>query len=151
MDVKIENMERIRVLGMRGIGPYSQVKFLWPKMFEYAASHGWVGDDTEMVGLSYDDPDTVDQETLRYDACITRDADGDDVMKPIVIEAGRYGVYRHVGPYELIGLEFDRLIDFLVLHQQRELRDSPCLELYRNDPTHVPPSEYVTDLAVPIV
>jgi DNA gyrase inhibitor GyrI len=45
----------------------------------------------------------------------------------------------------------ERLIDYLVLHQQCELRDAPCMEIYRNDPNLVAPTDCITDLAVPIV
>ena len=151
MEIRIERLDGMRVLAMRHVGPYSQVKFMWPKFMAHVAARGLTDGACQTIGLSYDDPDTTDQGTLRYDACIVSDAEGDGVVTPIVLEPGRWAIYRHLGEYELIGHWFDRLIDYLVLHQKHELRHAPCMEIYRNDPTLVAPAECITDLAVPIV
>jgi AraC family transcriptional regulator len=150
MEIRTERLERMRVLGLRHIGPYSEVYVVWPKLLAHAGSRGLLSPTVQTIGLSYDNPHTANPQTLRYDACLVSDAEGDETLAPIVIEQGRWAIYRLVGPYQQIGVSFDRLFEE-VEAKQYELRAAPCMEIYRNDPAKVPPAEYLTDLAVPIV
>jgi len=151
MEYRIERLGQMRMLGMRAVGPYSDVPALWGRLISHSVARGIFGRDVQRIGLSYDDPDTVDLATLRYDACIVTDAQSDDATTVHVVEAGRFAIYRHIGPYPMIGHAFDRFIDHLVFREGEELRDAACMELYRNDPTTCSDGDLITDLAVPVV
>lgn len=151
MEYRTERLERMRLLGMRALGPYSDVPALWERMIGHAGARGILTGCRGTVGLSYDDPDTVDLDRLRYDACIVTDADPDDALSVFVVEAGRFAIYRHLGAHALIGHAFDRFIDHLVFREGAELRNAACMELYRNNPSVTAENDLVTDLAVPIV
>jgi len=150
MNVVFETMPRRRLLGMPHVGPYSRVPVLWARFTGHLRSRGLL-EGAQLVGLSYDDPETTDLEALRYEACVVSDEAADESLATIEIDGGRYAVYRHVGPYELIGHAFDRLIEHLIFVERLDVRDAPCMEFYRNDPTVAAPGELVTDLAVPVV
>ena len=143
MEIRIERMPRLRFLGMRHVGPYSQVPKLWKQFNAHIAARGLQCANALHAGLSYDDPESVELEALRYDACVASNAEPDEALSEIVVESGRWALYRHTGPYELIGYCFDRLIDKLVFINEVRLRDAPFMEL--------DPHPDRTDLAVPIM
>jgi AraC family transcriptional regulator len=150
MEFRIERLGSMRVLAMRQVGPYSHVAALWPRFVAHLSARGLMRDPL-LLGLSYDDPDTVDLQQLRYDACVVTDAEPDEQLYELCLPEGRYAIYRHDGPYALISHHFDRFIDQLVFREAFELRDAACMEIYRNDQLALDPSAGVVDLAVPIV
>lgn len=95
----------------------------------------------------------IDQ--VRYDACFGLSAGPDPVLPDdelhwLDIAGGRYAVYRHVGPYTLIGESFDRLYGQWLPKSGVTLRSAPRLEIYLNDARSTPPDRLVTELALPI-
>lgn len=149
-DVRIEELAPMRLLGIRRNGPYTNVNEAWQRLVQHGLERGIFTTRTPRVGLSWDDPQTTDASVLRYAACIVSDAAADDVLEEVTIEEGRWAIYRHVGPYELIGPIFDRLLNDVIARRELELRHAPAMELYRNNPRVVAPGELITNLALPI-
>lgn len=152
MEFGIETLEPLRLLGLRVTGTYRySVPAAFERLVSIARTNGLIGARTQFLGLSYDNPEMIEASELRFDACITSDADPVDELRRIDFSGGRFAVYRHTGPYELLEHVFDRLFDAVIFSGECELRDAPCLEIYRNDPETTQQKELLTDVCIPIV
>jgi AraC family transcriptional regulator len=150
MELRVERIEPIRVLGMIHHGPYSQVPALWRRFLDHLDTRALLAARPQMIGLSYGDPDTEAQEALWYAACVATEADADESLETFHIGAGRFVAFRHRGSYQLIGHAFD-IFDQVLFHERLELRDVPCMEFYRSDVASTAADELVTDLYIPVV
>ena len=65
-------------------------------------------------------------------------------------KAGRYGVYRLVGPHEGIARAYRRLFDEWLPGSGEIVAPRPCMELYRQTPRETAATQPVTDLCVPL-
>ena len=150
MEIRIDTLPAYRVLALRNEGPYSELGRVWDAVIPLLADRGLLGN--QRIGLSYDNPEAVDLDALRYDAgvVVSGAVAGDARLQILNISAGRYAIYRHRGSYELIGHAFDAVIERVYFTEGMTLRDAPCIELYRNHPYTTAVDDLVTDLAVPV-
>ncbi len=153
MSLTIESLPDLKVLAVRHTGPYEECHPAWKKLFVWAGKKGLIGSGTLFVGVSYDDPQAVPAEKLRYDACITLTQDvtpeGDD-FRADTIPGGDYAVYTHVGPYGKMAESYQKMFHDLIPPTGREVGDAGCLEIYLNDPEETPEEELQTKLCVPL-
>lgn len=150
MEVRIETIGDIEVARIRHTGAYDEVGPCFERLLEWAATVG--ARPGRCLSLSYDAPDDVEPEALRSDACIElrTDASPPSGIALDTIEAGRYAVYTHRGPYDGITEAYARLFGVWLPQSGEEVDDRPCMELYRNSPLDTPVAELVTDLCVPL-
>ena len=150
MEVRIETFGDIEVARVRHTGSYNEVGACFERLFEWAATTG--ARPGRVLTLSYDDPDTVESQNLRSDACIeihtaASPPPGISIDK---IEAGRYAVYTHRGSYDGISEGYKRLLGMWLPQSGEELDDRPCMEIYRNTPLDTAPAQLLTDLCLPL-
>lgn len=152
MDIRVEDVQPMRVAFMRHVGPYQEVGQTWQRLCGWAGPRGLFGPFTKMLGVCHDDPEVTPPEKLRYDACIVAgehvQAEGDVGIQ--VIPGGQYAVATHHGPYERLGETYAALLGQWIPAHNREPLPSPPFEVYRNSPMNTPPEELVTDIYVPI-
>ena len=150
MDVRIETFDDIDVVRIRHVGPYNEVGSCFERLFAWAAGVGIRPG--RVFCLSWDDPDTVEPENLRSDACLELRT---DAAPPPGIEidrigAGRYAVCTHRGPYDEIAGAYKRMFGSWLPQSGEELDDRPCMEIYRNSPLDTAPAALLTDLCLPL-
>ena len=151
MDVAVVELPPRRLLAFHQLGSYRNVGAAFAKLREIESARGFISDRTEFLGLSYDDPGSVDEDRLRFDACMTSsDERVCDPLHVLHFEGGRHALYRHVGPHHLLEHVFDRMFDAVVFSGSHTLRDAPCIEIYRNEPSAVQNAEPITDVYIPI-
>ncbi|MBV8167695.1 MAG: GyrI-like domain-containing protein [Alphaproteobacteria bacterium] len=153
MDVRIETYPARLAACARHVGPYEQVDGTFKRMFEWASAADVLDEDTLVLGLSYDSPETVPATALRYDVCIT-------LAEPVTalpdwirldeVGGGRYAVHTLKGPYSGIGPAFRRLFGEWLPRSGETVDDRPCVEIYLNDPTEVPEAELLTEICIPL-
>ena len=152
MKVEIKNIEKMRVAFVRNVGPYDQVGEAWDRLCMHLGKAGYLGSGSQFVGICYDDPDVTAPEKIRYDACITVDesfvTEGDIALQ--IIGGGEYAVTTHFGPYNNLGLTYNKLFGQWLLNSDRKLRSEPCLEFYLNDPDGTEPQDLLTDICLPL-
>jgi AraC family transcriptional regulator len=90
---------------------------------------------------------------IRYDACVTVDEtfqpSGDIGVQ--VIPGGEYAVTTHFGPYDKLGETYTELLGQWLPRSGRELRSTPCFEVYLNDPQSTEPEDLITDIYAPLL
>lgn len=155
MDVEIREVPARRVVAMRKLGPYAEVPQVWQALLLWMRQRELTSRVESCIGIPYDNPAEVPIDQVRYDACFGLSAGPDPVLPDdelhwLDIAGGRYAVYRHVGPYTLIGESFDRLYGQWLPKSGVTLRSAPRLEIYLNDARSTPPDRLVTELALPI-
>lgn len=152
MKVTIKEVEDMFVAYVSHQGAYKDCGHAWDTLCTALAPEGLLGGDAKMIGVSYDDPDVVAQEHLRYEACISIDevfATTDDIGFK-TIEGGRYAVTTHIGPYERLNETYQKLFGQWLSQSEHESADKPCIEIYLNDPESTEPDELITDIYLPL-
>jgi AraC family transcriptional regulator len=152
MDVSIEIFPERLAACLRHTGPYTEVGPSFRRMFQWAGPAGVLTPETLIMGLSYDDPESVPADALRYDVCFTLTApvtvpDGIRIDR---IPGGRYATHVMKGPYSQMGDAFRRLFGLWLPASGEEHDDRPCIEIYLNDITEVPEAELLTKICVPL-
>ncbi len=152
MNVNIKNFEPMRVAFMRHVGPYKNVGTTWDKFLPLLGKDGFIGGDSQFIGICHDDPEVTPAEKIRYDACVTVDEKfqptGDLGVQTIA--GGQYAVTTHFGPYEELAETYAKLLGQWLPRSGRELRSCACFEVYLNDPNSTEPEDLITDICVPL-
>ena len=152
MDVQIKEIPSRKVVFVRHVGPYPECGKAWEKLCTWAGPRGLLQPGTEFLGLCYDDPDVTDPDKIRYDACITTDADvqAEGEIGTQTIEAGQYAMTTHHGSYMKLSETYAELCGQWAPQNGYEIRSQPSMEVYLNSPEDTPEDELLTDVHVPI-
>lgn len=152
MDVTIEIFPDRLAACVRHVGPYDNVGPTFERLFRWAQKSGLLTRDVLVMGLSYDNPDDMAADELRYDACITltKPQAVPEGFRVETLRGGRYAVHLLRGPYSGIRDTFRRIFGKWLPTSGEEVDDRPCVELYLNRPTEVPDHELLTKICVPL-
>jgi len=152
IEVRLEMLPAMRVAFARHVGAYDEVGSAWQRLMSWAGRSGLLGLSTRMIGIVHDDPEVTPPDKMRYDAAIPVD----DKVKPDKdigvqqLDAGRYAVGTHRGPYNRIGDTYARICGEWLPGSGRELSAAPALEFYRNSPMTAAPEDLITDIYLPL-
>ena len=157
---KIVELEPVEVLCVRKEGAYDKsAKEAWEVLMGFAYQNKikykkkLMGKGALMFGIGHDNPNIIDGNKLRYDACITWDdksvkQEGEIFSK--IIEGGKYAMFLHKGAYENLKSTYDEIGDWIV-ESGAEVRDLPMFEKYLNrDPRRTKPENLKTEIYVPL-
>jgi AraC family transcriptional regulator len=152
MNVTVQTIPARRVAFVHHLGPYATCSTAWDTLGAFLGKEGLLGGDSLFIGICHDDPEVTPPDRIRYDACVTVD----DKFMPQgeigvqTIPGGEYAVTTHFGSYETLGESYARLLGQWLPRSGRELRSTPCLEIYQNDPNSTAPEDLLTDIHVPL-
>ncbi len=152
MKVEVMEFESLNVAFVRHVGPYNECQKAWGKLCSDPAVMQCMGPDTQVIGISYDDPDVTEPDKIRYDACVSVPESctpGKDVRIQ-EIKAGKYAVLTHKGPYDGLADCYRWLYGEWLPKSGYEPLSAPPLEKYVNDPETTPPEDLVTEIRVPL-
>ena len=106
------------------------------------------------LGLSPDVPKGPDDPDMRFVAAFVFEGDapslGDPGLTIETLAAGRWAVFRHVGPYTTLWQTWQAIYRDWLPGGGMTLRDAPPYERYENDPIDVPPEQLITDIHIPV-
>lgn len=160
LQAKIVELKPVEVLYVRKEGAYdNSAGEAWEVLMGFAYKNkikykkNLMGKDAMMFGIGHDNPNVIDAEKLRFDACISWD---DKSVKPEgeisskIIEGGKYAMFLHKGAYENLKATYDDIGDWIV-ESGLEVRDLPMFEKYLNrDPRRTKPENLKTEIYVPL-
>ncbi|HHD78467.1 MAG TPA: AraC family transcriptional regulator [Epsilonproteobacteria bacterium] len=160
LDVKIVYFEPTEVLCVRKVGDYMvSAGEAWESLMGFAYAQkikekkNLMGKEAMMFGIGYDDPNSIEAEKLRYDACISYDdksvkPEGEVVAK--TIEGGKYLYHLHKGSYEGLKDKYNQMTHYMIEHNLK-MADRPVFEKYYNrDPRRTKPENLKTGIYIPI-
>lgn len=151
MDVRIVELEPLKIVAMRNVGAYESLFNGYGALFEAIA--GWAGPESVrgIHGLWPDDPGTSAPDEFRFDCAfsVTQQGTPPDGTRWEDAPVGPCLCVRHVGNY-------DKLLDVIdwlyvaAMEAGMELRDAPLFTHYVDDPESRPENEWRTDVYLPI-
>jgi AraC family transcriptional regulator len=152
-NITLKTLSDVEVVSLAHSGSYLQISQAFDRLGSWLGARNLLGTDTRMMGVYYDDPDTVAEGNLRSRACFT-------VSKPFKIEApferitlagGEYATLLHKGSYDGLAAAYQWFFGTWLLQSGRELRDAPPFEEYLNTPMNAAPAELLTEIHLPLV
>lgn len=152
MTVTIKQLKPMRVAFMRHVGPYNEVGQTWDKFCTWLGKEGLLGGDAQFIGICHDDPAVTPASKIRYDACVIVDEkfQPQDEIGVQTIAGGDYAVTTHFGPYNKLGETYAKLLGQWLPRSGRNLRSTPCFDIYLNSPESTAPEDLITDIHAPL-
>jgi AraC family transcriptional regulator len=152
VNVIVRKLPACRVAFVRHVGPYSAVGSAWDRLLTLVGKDGWLGGDTQFLGICHDDPAVTPSHRIRYDACVTIDPrfEARDDIGVQVVPGGEYAVLTHIGAYSNLAESYRQLFGLWLPQSGRRLRMTPSFEAYLNSPESTAPEDLIVDLHVPL-
>jgi AraC family transcriptional regulator len=151
---EIKQIAEKEVLFVRRSGPYADAAAAaWGALMGFAYQRKIITAETELIGISHDDPEITPEALIRYDACITFSGnlrpEGD--VGTLTIPGGRYAVFLHRGPYQEMGHTLRGIFAGWLPASGARLRECPTFERYLNrDPRRTKPANLRTEIWLPL-
>lgn len=151
-NVEIRDLAPVRLAGLRHTGPYMEIGGTFERLTVRAAPLGLMTPEARSFGVYYDDPGSVPAQDLRADACISVGPDfkGDGDLRVLDLAGGRHAVLRFQGPYAELEKPYNWLFGEWLPASGETAADRPCFEWYVNDCRALPPSEWITEICLPL-
>jgi AraC family transcriptional regulator len=151
-EVAIAPFPAVRLGAILHRGDYQEIGHAFERVFAWAGARNLIGPATRLIGIYYDDPESVREQELRSEAGVTIDTgittDGDvhtlDVP-PLVCAS-----VLHKGPYAELERPYRYLFREWLPQSGHEPADHPCMEEYLNNPRELPASEWLTRIYLPV-
>ncbi|MBK1659667.1 AraC family transcriptional regulator [Paracraurococcus ruber] len=142
----------LRLAVLRHIGPYEAIGPSFDRLLAWAGPRGLFRPETRSIALYHDDPLTVPAAQLRSDAGITvpPDVSAEGEVRILEVPAARCAVLRFKGPYAELEPVYSWLYGSWLPGSGEEPADQPVMEEYLNDPRSLPPSEWLTEILLPL-
>ena len=154
--VEIVLHDAVTVVALRREGgAYVALNATFQRVWDWAETHARLAGFDGFYGIPLDDPESVPQEALRYDACIVLDPVAVSPPPPLplrsmVLPAGPHARLRIHGPYDGLQDATQWLVGVWLPRSGHEPADAPVLHRFHNDPEQVSAAELVTDILLPL-
>jgi AraC family transcriptional regulator len=152
MDFELRALPAMLFAAVRNVGPYNMVGTAFQRVIGWAMQAGVMTPETRVLGMSYDDPEKVPADQLRYDAAITlaRAVATPPDIHIAVLPASTWAMAQHKGSYVRMPETFMRIRAALRARPDLIPVWLPCLEIYLNDPQSTPTEDLLTDVGMPV-
>lgn len=150
--VTIRDETPLRLAALPHEGAYHEISRAFQKLSAVMASRDLFRSAGRMVGVFYDDPQSVPVADLRSLAGfeITGRAPIADPLQDVTLAAGRHAVLTYTGPYAGLPAAYDQLFGIWLPTSSEEPADAPSFEVYLNAPMDTAPEDLVTELHLPL-
>jgi len=152
-EVTIRQTAPLRLAAIWHEGEYSRIGEAFGRLQAWAAGRGLAGAEARAVALYHDDPRSVPAAKLRSDAGVTvgPDVAADGEVRVLEVPGfARVASLRFKGPYAELERAYDWLYRSWLPGSGEEPADAPVMEEYLNDCRTLPPSEWLTEIMVPL-
>lgn len=153
-DMKVAVIRRgeVVVIGLRREGkPYNNLNATFGQVWSWAEATDVLKDLQGIYGILLDDPATVPEDKLRYDACLALGVtSAPEPFRVIRLPAGEYACLRHFGSYDGLEAATQYVVGEWLVSSGREPADFPIIHHAHNDPDQTPVDDLVTDILMPL-
>jgi AraC family transcriptional regulator len=155
MEAKTVILEPMKVLSVKHRGSYFKIGTSFEKLSAFVKEQNIEVSDARWLGVYFDDPESVPEEELRSEACVTIKEDielpEDSDISIGEINGGLYATTRHSGSYKGLGEAWGELYGAWMPQNGFNPGNTPCFEIYVKGCEEVEDeSEYLTDLYAPV-
>ncbi len=151
-DVTIKTFAGAHLAALEHRGDYNEIGRRFEELTAWASAHDLFRQPRRWFAIYYDDPAAVPVEALRSDACVEVPP-GFPLGSGLVertIAPGRVASLVHVGPYAELDRVYRALYGDWLPRSGEEADDRPAFEEYLNNPREVRPSEWRTEVFLPL-
>ncbi len=150
VDLKSKNLVYIRIIAK--YGSTLDYKTAWGKLISFANTKNLISEDSEYIGLSFDDPNITDEDKCRFYACISTDkkvkAEGE--FGAYSIPGGKFALFTHKGEYSGLNDLYQAIYSNWLYDNYAKIRNSNTFEKYINGPEEVKEEDLLTEVYIPI-
>ncbi len=151
-EVTIAPFPALRLAAVSHRGDYQEISHAFERVVGWAGARNLFGPDSRMIGIYYDDPESVKEQDLRSEAGVTVAAgiatDGD--IRTLEVPSLLCASVLHKGAYAELERPYRYLFREWLPQSGHEPADHPCMEEYLNNPRELPASEWLTRIYLPI-
>ena len=150
--IQIVLREPTKVVALRQIGgAYVALNALFQQVWDWADGEQLLDRIDGLYGIALDDPVSVDEDQLRYDACLALG----DVAVPapyhlVDLPSGRHACLRLTGSYDGLEAASQHLAGDWLASSSHEPADAPLYYHFLNDPESTDEAELMTDILLPL-
>jgi AraC family transcriptional regulator len=150
--VEIRTEPSTRLAALPHKGAYHEISRAFQKLSAVMASRDLFRNAGRMVGVFYDDPQSVPLADLRSHAAfeINGRSDLSAPLEEITLAAGRHAVLTYTGPYAGLPAAYDQLFGVWLPASGEEPANAPSFEVYLNSPMDTASEDLVTELHLPL-
>lgn len=154
MRVEVKHLPETQIAYVRHLKGYWDpgIAEAWKKITTWACARSLIGPKTLYIGINLDNPDVTPADKCRYDACVSvpSGTKGSGEVNVGTIPSGKYAVYHFEGQAREIKDAYAYLYGKWMPESGYEPADSPCFEIYLNDPQKDPEGKFIMDICLPI-
>lgn len=150
--VTIRTEPPLRLAALPHKGAYHEISRAFQKLSAVMASRDLFRSAGRMVGVFYDDPQSVAEADLRSLAAfeIAGRSDLSTPLEEVTLPGGRQAVLTYKGPYAGLPAAYDELFGVWLPTSGEEPADTPSFEVYLNTPMDTAPKDLLTELHLPL-
>ncbi|WP_431303791.1 AraC family transcriptional regulator [Sediminicoccus sp. BL-A-41-H5] len=151
-DIIIVETPPLHLAALPHRGSFDAMGPVFDRLGAWAGARGLINETTRFIGIYPDDPHSVPEAELRSLAALTVPPGTplDPGMEVVDIPALRCARLRYQGPYAELEAVYERLYGAWLPQSGEEAGDFPVFEEYLNDCRSLPPSEWLTDILLPL-
>jgi AraC family transcriptional regulator len=150
----VVTLDPIKVIAVRKKGPYQQsAQVAWKALLEFAQPRQLIDEKTQMLGISYDDPQIIKPEDLRYDAAISLDEKAVQVEGEVKVQevaGGDYVILFHVGSFNGLMKAYGKAFAWMQENGKKYREGVPCFEKYIDYTEKTKEEDLKTEIHIPV-
>ena len=155
MNIVIKELPEYEVAFIRRIGSYFEPQEHWGKLINWAINNGLYPPTQSFIGISLDNPDLVESNNCRHDACVTIhegfEKEKHNEMQFKKLDGGQYALYQFYDVPEKLNLAYQFMFGQWLPNSDYEVDNNRYnLEFNMNNPAEDPEGKCKVDLYVPI-
>lgn len=158
MNISIKELPEYEVAFIRRVGSYFEpTQDHWGKLIDWAVRNGLYPPKQSFIGISLDNPDLVESDYCRHDACVTisegfeKENHHDDGIQFRKLAGGLYALYPFYDTPEKLNLAYQYMYgEWFADSGYHPDYDRDNLEFNLNNPAEDPEGKCRVDLYVPI-
>ncbi len=147
-EIQVELRPECKLVALRRSGgAYRELNSLFARVWAWAEECGRLTHLDGIYGRPLDDPLSVSEEQLRYEACLAfrEDLDVPQPFHSVVLAAGEYARLQHVGSYDDME-EADLSVVRWTLMASRKPANVPLIHHFLDDPDTTPTEQLRADV-----
>ncbi|PIF05444.1 MAG: AraC family transcriptional regulator [Draconibacterium sp.] len=155
LNPQIVELEPKHLLYLRIIAKYGTTpdyKRAWSQLISYAHTKHLINENSEYIGISFDDPNITEEKKCRFYACVSTDKKikAEAAFGTFTIEEGKFARFIHKGAYSGLNDLYQAIYAAWVPDNYDKIRNSNSFEKYLNSPDKVKEDDLLTEIYIPI-
>lgn len=155
--VEVKDLPEMHIAYIRHIGPYKGnadlFGQLFGRVFQWAGPRGLIRfPETKTISVYHDDPDVTSEDKLRISVGLTvpPDTKVDGEIGKMTLPGGKYAVAHFELSTDQYEEAWNMVFGSWLPQSGYQPADSPCFELYHNNPDEHPEKKCITDICIPV-